>query len=130
MQNASPPAYHFGAGESTGVPGSRWELAGPTRQCWLGTSFMAVGRRAPGERKLNDGAGSFTRFALQPNASLVRLDDGAHDRETQPGAPGRAGTRRIGSNEAVHDVRQELGRDADASIGNHELGYPILLSEI
>ncbi len=54
----------------------------------------------------------------------MRLHQLAHDRQAQASAAGRAGTRAVGTVEALEDVRQVLGGDAAAGVAHGDLDLP------
>src|SRR5215218_9935715 len=54
------------------------------------------------------------------DAATVRVDEMAHDRQTEPGASLRAGAAGVDTIEALEDARQVLRRDPDPGIRDVE----------
>ena len=61
------------------------------------------------------------------HAPAVQLDQVAHDGETEPEAAVRARGAAVGLAEALEHVRQELGRDAAARIGDAQFQIPAIV---
>src|SRR5690606_29776282 len=63
-----------------------------------------------------DGETCATAFGDDRRIPAMRLRDGAHDRESEPGRSGRSGAGGITADEAAEDIRQQRRRDPGAVV--------------
>src|ERR1700687_5241229 len=77
-----------------------------------------------------DDARSPLGHVLGADGSAMRLDDGAHDAESQATAAGGGLARVIGAEEAIEDAWQGFRRDALAAIGDSDIEHIVPLARL
>src|SRR5712691_5828041 len=99
----------------------------PERQsCHTRHLFLVEGGDGQGE----DDARSPQGRVLGAGSSAMRLDDRAHDAESQAATAGRYLARVIGAEEAIEDAWQSLWRDALAAIGDSDIEHVVPLARL
>ena len=74
-----------------------------------------------GARQRDVERGTVAGCSAGANGAAMRLDVGATDRQTEPGAPGIARAGSVGTGEAVEEVREQLGWHAIAIVDHRDM---------
>ncbi len=90
---------------------------------------VVLGELRPQRQPHDEGRPLPLSRALDLGRAAVQLDQVADDRQAEPEPAVGAGDRPVGLAEAVEDVRQEVGADADAGVGHPDDGVAPLLAQ-
>src|SRR6516164_9613243 len=71
-----------------------------------------------GDRHVQRDSGALSRLARNLHVTTMKQHNALNDRQSQASASRTLGTRRVNTEEAIKNLRQGFGWDADACVGN------------